>query len=482
MELDVSQPLEGASGANLRLLAARYRWAAAPLAVAFVVFPRRQGGRLARVPVGARVGALGAECDPARGPPARAARSLVALPRGGPAVSICWRSCPTSRSTRSAIQYFANCAEAVIGALALLHLCPFPRRFDRLRTVLVLVLLAGVIAPLVTSLLMVGAFALAGIPADFWLTVIVRTITNTFAIVALVPLIVHGVAGLRSGPRDVPLTRVAEGVDPRDHAGGGLRRRRSPCPLGNRRAQRRSSLRRCRSSPGRPSVSACRALQRRAPRRRHLDLGRAERSWAFRRREPDRERALDRRVSRRHLRDLRTLRGAARGMAAHGDGAHARRGPAFSRARLAARPDRRARPRRHDHRGQRVLAAAPSNSRTRRASIASWRAKATSMPARAPRNPAAGPPRTSSRRCATCSRAAKRAATSSTRSRPAWNRPGSKCRSRSSGAPEGGAVVTRTDVTARKRAEREARNQQQQLTHLGRAAVLGQLSGASPTS
>ncbi len=43
---------------------------------------------------------------------------------------------------------------------------------------------------------------------------------------------------------------------------------------------------------------------------------------------------------------------------------------------------------------------------------------------------------------------------------------------------EGGAVITRTDVTARKRAEADARNQRQQLTHLSRAAVLGQLSGA----
>ncbi|HEY8509100.1 MAG TPA: ATP-binding protein, partial [Steroidobacteraceae bacterium] len=43
---------------------------------------------------------------------------------------------------------------------------------------------------------------------------------------------------------------------------------------------------------------------------------------------------------------------------------------------------------------------------------------------------------------------------------------------------EGGVVVTRTDVTARKQAELEARNQRLQLTHLGRAAILGQLSGA----
>ena len=39
-------------------------------------------------------------------------------------------------------------------------------------------------------------------------------------------------------------------------------------------------------------------------------------------------------------------------------------------------------------------------------------------------------------------------------------------------------MITRTDVTARKRAEADARNQRQQLTHLSRAAVLGQLSGA----
>jgi len=44
--------------------------------------------------------------------------------------------------------------------------------------------------------------------------------------------------------------------------------------------------------------------------------------------------------------------------------------------------------------------------------------------------------------------------------------------------PEGGAIITRTDVSARKHAEIEARNQRQQLTHLARAAVLGQLSGA----
>src|SRR6185295_16718351 len=44
--------------------------------------------------------------------------------------------------------------------------------------------------------------------------------------------------------------------------------------------------------------------------------------------------------------------------------------------------------------------------------------------------------------------------------------------------PGGGAVLVWTDVTYRKQAEAKERAQQQQLVHLGRAAVLGELSGA----
>jgi C4-dicarboxylate-specific signal transduction histidine kinase len=44
--------------------------------------------------------------------------------------------------------------------------------------------------------------------------------------------------------------------------------------------------------------------------------------------------------------------------------------------------------------------------------------------------------------------------------------------------PEGGAVVTRSDITARKQAELEARRQRSELTHLTRVATLGELSGA----
>ncbi len=44
--------------------------------------------------------------------------------------------------------------------------------------------------------------------------------------------------------------------------------------------------------------------------------------------------------------------------------------------------------------------------------------------------------------------------------------------------PEGGAVITYADVTSRKSAELEAREQRQELAHLTRVAMLGELSGA----
>jgi signal transduction histidine kinase len=43
---------------------------------------------------------------------------------------------------------------------------------------------------------------------------------------------------------------------------------------------------------------------------------------------------------------------------------------------------------------------------------------------------------------------------------------------------DGGAVVTRTDITARRRAQLELEEQRRELAHLARAAVLGQISGA----
>lgn len=110
------------------------------------------------------------------------------------------------------IQYGANLGLASFGALAILTISPTPHRFDRIRGALTLVLFGGLLAPAVTSILMAAAFVLFGVSNEVRLTVIARTITNTFAVVTLVPLIVHCAQRLRTGQRPISVKRAAEGV------------------------------------------------------------------------------------------------------------------------------------------------------------------------------------------------------------------------------------------------------------------------------
>jgi signal transduction histidine kinase/integral membrane sensor domain MASE1 len=110
------------------------------------------------------------------------------------------------------IQYIANTSLALLGALALTLFCPQPHRFNQVRTTFTLVLFGGLLAPAITSVFMASAFAFAGISREFWLTVVARTVTNTFAVVALVPLIVHIAVGLRTRRNPPPLSRTLEAV------------------------------------------------------------------------------------------------------------------------------------------------------------------------------------------------------------------------------------------------------------------------------
>lgn len=95
------------------------------------------------------------------------------------------------------LQYIFNCGEALIGAAALLRLQGWRRQpgkvgqLGQLGTMTNLVLIGGIGAPLVTSVAMAMAFVSLGLTGDFWLTVVARSSTNTFAIITLVPLILH---------------------------------------------------------------------------------------------------------------------------------------------------------------------------------------------------------------------------------------------------------------------------------------------------
>src|SRR5215472_17036940 len=111
---------------------------------------------------------------------------------------------------RAVIGYVGNCATAVVGALALSAFVPDVRRIDSLRTAIAFILVAGIFAPLCTSLLVAAAAVAAGITTTFWWTTIARSLTNAFAILTLVPLILHGVAWLRRGYATVHSARATE--------------------------------------------------------------------------------------------------------------------------------------------------------------------------------------------------------------------------------------------------------------------------------
>jgi PAS domain S-box-containing protein len=113
---------------------------------------------------------------------------------------------------RAAIQYLANCATALMGASALLAIVPRFYRFERLRTAAAFILIAGILVPLSTSVLLAAALVLLDGSGPFWLTAAVRTLTNSFANLTVVPLVLHAAAWLRAGNRTIHAARAAEAL------------------------------------------------------------------------------------------------------------------------------------------------------------------------------------------------------------------------------------------------------------------------------
>ena len=102
------------------------------------------------------------------------------------------------------IYYVGNAIEAVIAAFGVRRFSEGPHRFDNLRSMVVFIGFAGIIAPGVASLLVAYLLTLSGWPVDYWFVWLARSMADGFPNLVLAPLLLWMVAGgivtVRWGP------------------------------------------------------------------------------------------------------------------------------------------------------------------------------------------------------------------------------------------------------------------------------------------
>jgi PAS domain S-box-containing protein len=108
------------------------------------------------------------------------------------------------------IGYVGNCCTALFGALVLRAVIPGRRPIDRIRTTVLFILLAGALVPVCTSAFVAAAAVALHVAATFWLTAVARTLSNAFAILTLVPLILYGASWVRQGCAPIRARSAAE--------------------------------------------------------------------------------------------------------------------------------------------------------------------------------------------------------------------------------------------------------------------------------
>jgi signal transduction histidine kinase/integral membrane sensor domain MASE1 len=112
--------------------------------------------------------------------------------------------------TRAVIGYFSNFCNALLAAFVLVTLAPGLQRLDRMRPAAVFMAVAGLVAPVVSSVLAAAALVATHLTSAFWPTAIERSLTNAFACLTVVPLMLHGAAWLRTGNLTLRADRAAE--------------------------------------------------------------------------------------------------------------------------------------------------------------------------------------------------------------------------------------------------------------------------------
>jgi signal transduction histidine kinase/integral membrane sensor domain MASE1 len=109
-------------------------------------------------------------------------------------------------------QYVANCGVAIFGAMALRTAGETPLSFDRLRTTMNLLVYGALLGPLLTSMAMAAVFVSLDLTDRFWLTTVVRTATNAFAVLTFVPAIALAVQARRTRRLRPDRRRVIEAL------------------------------------------------------------------------------------------------------------------------------------------------------------------------------------------------------------------------------------------------------------------------------
>jgi two-component system, LuxR family, sensor kinase FixL len=110
------------------------------------------------------------------------------------------------------INFAGNSGDALLGALMIQHLLGEPRRFDSLRAMVLIMLVGGILAPALMSFLVAELFARLGSSADPWLAWRLRLLTNTLAVSTLVPPLVLALTRSRPPGRAKPHRRGEAGI------------------------------------------------------------------------------------------------------------------------------------------------------------------------------------------------------------------------------------------------------------------------------
>jgi signal transduction histidine kinase/integral membrane sensor domain MASE1 len=110
------------------------------------------------------------------------------------------------------VNFAGNAGEALLGAFLVDLTLPEPRRFDQLRAVTLVIVCGGLLAPAVVSLVVSTVFAQLGLIADLWLSWRLRVLTNALAVTTLVPPLLVALSPPARARRHALRGRAIEGT------------------------------------------------------------------------------------------------------------------------------------------------------------------------------------------------------------------------------------------------------------------------------